>query len=416
LIVFFRDTFHFRFHSDLNTIPVHFIHQAIGEVIYAKNFYVALLDEATGLLHFEFYVDERDRTPPPRPTTEGLTGFMLRKNSPLLLTGKQQRQLMAAGETQVLGSVSAAWLGVPLRTPNATIGALVVQSYEDSKAFSSKDVEFLTSVGSQVAMTIQRKLAQDRLQKTAAMLTQSNRELQDFASVASHDLQEPLRKIQAFGDRLKTKCRQQLTDDGQDYLDRMLNAAQRMQTLINDLLTFSRVTTKAQPFSTVDLAVVAREVLADLEVRIEQTGGTVEVSDLPVIDADPLQIRQLLQNLIANALKFRKPSEAPVVKISAQSSSLEAEGASWSLSTSETLELRITDNGIGFDEKYLDRIFTVFQRLHGRNTYEGTGVGLAVCRRIVERHGGSITARSQPNRGATFIVKLPVKQHKGAGQ
>ena len=392
------------------------IHQLIGEVIDARNFYVALLDDATRLLHFEFYVDERDEMPTPKPATAGLTGLVLKKNEPLLLTAKQQHQLMAAGEVQVFGTVAASWLGVPLRTPNATIGAIVVQNYVDTRAFTKKDVEFLTSVGSQVAMTIQRKMAQDRLEKTAAMLSQSNRELQDFASVASHDLQEPLRKIQAFGDRLKTKCEQQLSDDGRDYLHRMLNAAQRMQTLINDLLTFSRVTTKAQPFSKVDLAVVVREVLSDLEVRIEQSGGTVEVSDLPVIDADPLQIRQLFQNLIANALKFRKPNEPPIVKISAQSNSFNAEGASWALASSETLELRITDNGIGFDEKYLDRIFTVFQRLHGRNTYEGTGVGLAVCRRIVERHGGSITARSQPDRGATFIVKLPVNHTRGASQ
>src|SRR4029078_3067860 len=151
-----------------------------------------------------------------------------------------------------------------------TIGALVVQSYDDSAAFTPTDLEFLTSVGSQIAITIERQQSQDRLGRTAALLSQSNRELQDFASVASHDLQEPLRKIQAFGDRLKIKCRQQLADDGQDYLDRMLNAAQRMQTLINDLLTFSRVTTKAQPFSKVDLAVGAQEGLACLLVCIGQ--------------------------------------------------------------------------------------------------------------------------------------------------
>jgi len=303
-----------------------------------------------------------------------------------------------------------------LCTPNGPIGALVVKSYVDSAAFSPKDIELLTSVGSQIAMTIQRQRAQDQMERTAAMLSRSNRELQDFASVASHDLQEPLRKIQAFGDRLKSKYEQQLGDDGHDYLERMLNAAQRMQTLINDLLTFSRVTTKAQPFSKVDLTLVAGEVLSDLEVRIEQTGATVELSDLPVIDADPLQMRQLLQNLIANALKFQKPDQGPVIKIFSESHSNSAEGATWTLSNSEVLQLSVADNGIGFDEKYLDRIFTVFQRLHGRNTYEGTGVGLAVCRRIVERHNGSITARSQPGRGATFIVKLPVNQPKGASQ
>ena len=392
------------------------IHESISEVVCAENCYVALIDEITGLLHFEFYVDKVDEAPLPRPATGGLTGYLLKKNCPLLLTDKQQRQMMARGEVQVAGTVSAAWLGVPLRTPAGTIGALVVQSYDDSAAFTAKDLEFLTSVGSQIAMTIERQRAQDRLGRTAAMLSQSNRELQDFASVASHDLQEPLRKIQAFGDRLKQKCEGQLSEAGNDYLARMLNAASRMQTLINDLLTFSRVTTKAQPFSKVDLNVIARDVLSDLEVRIEQTGGSVEVSDLPVIDADPLQMRQLFQNLIANALKFRKPDEPSFVKIFANCDSQIAEGATWALANAETWQISVTDNGIGFDEKYLDRIFTVFQRLHGRNTYEGTGVGLAVCRRIVERHNGSITARSKPGQGATFIVKLPSTQRKGTNE
>lgn len=389
------------------------IHEAIKEVVYAENCYVALIDESTGLLHFEFYVDQFDETPSPRPANSGLTGLLLRKNCPLLLTDKKQRQLMAQGEVQVAGTVSACWLGVPLRTPTDTIGALVVQNYEDATAFSVADLEFLTSVGSQIALTIERQRAQDRIARSAAMLAQSNRELQDFASVASHDLQEPLRKIQAFGDRLKRKCEGQLTEDGNDYLARMLNAASRMQTLINDLLTFSRVTTKAQPFSKVDLNSIVRDVLSDLEVRIEQTGGVVEVGNLPVVDADPLQMRQLFQNLIANALKFRKPDQPSVVKIFAESNIQIAEGATWALANAETWEISIADNGIGFDEKYLDRIFTVFQRLHGRNTYEGTGVGLAVCRRIVERHNGSITARSKPGQGATFTFKLPATQPKG---
>jgi len=392
------------------------IHESINEVVCAENCYVALIDGSTGLMHFEFHVDKYDETPLPRPATSGLTGYLLKKNCPLLLTDKQQRQMMARGEVQVAGTVSASWLGVPLRTPGGTIGALVVQSYDNSAAFNVADLEFLTSVGSQIAMTIERQRAQDRLARTADMLSQSNRELQDFASVASHDLQEPLRKIQAFGDRLKQKCEGQLSEAGNDYLARMLNAASRMQTLINDLLTFSRVTTKALPFSKVDLNAIARDVLSDLEVRIEQTGGNVELSDLPVIDADPLQMRQLFQNLIANALKFRKPDQPSIVKIFAECNSQIAEGATWALANAETWQISVADNGIGFDEKYLDRIFTVFQRLHGRNNYEGTGVGLAVCRRIVERHHGSITAKSKPGQGATFIVKLPSTQPKGINE
>jgi len=243
----------------------------------------------------------------------------------------------------------------------------------------------------------QRKQAEENLKIYASRLEFSNRELQDFASVAAHDLQEPLRKIEAFGDRLKTKFSGTLGDDGKDYLNRMIVSASRMRRLIEDLLTFSRVTTRARPFQSTDLAVVMRDVLSDLEVRIEQAKGKVEVGELPKIDADSMQMQQLFQNLIANALKFHKPGEAPVVKVTAVVKGNEC-------------TLSFQDNGIGFDEKYLDRIFTIFQRLHGRQAYEGTGVGLAVCRRIAERHSGSITARSATDQGACFMVKLPVKQ------
>lgn len=249
-----------------------------------------------------------------------------------------------------------------------------------------------------------RRQAESQLQETAVQLEQSNRELQDFASVASHDLQEPLRKILAFGDRLRVKSGDGLGSESRDYLNRMQKAAGRMQKLITDLLTFSRITTRAQPFVPTDLSVIAREVVDDLETRIEETRGSVEVGLLPTLDADPLQIRQLFQNLISNALKFHKPDETPRVRVFARQ---DADGLGM-------CELSIEDNGIGFDEKYLDRIFTVFQRLHGRGEYEGTGIGLAVCRKIVERHGGTITAHSRPGAGATFVIHLPlhhIKEH-----
>jgi light-regulated signal transduction histidine kinase (bacteriophytochrome) len=228
--------------------------------------------------------------------------------------------------------------------------------------------------------------------------------------VASHDLQEPLRKVQAFGDRLKAKCGDALSADARDYLERILGATSRMQTLINDLLTFSRVETRGQPFVPVDLSAVAHEVLGDLEVLIEQTGGRVEVGDMPRVDADPTQVRQLLQNLIGNALKFHKPGRPPVVRVRGRR--LEGEGGLGG--DDARCEITVDDDGIGFDEKYLDRIFTIFQRLHGRGEYEGTGIGLAVCRRIVERHGGQITARSAPGLGAAFVITLPVSQLIGA--
>ncbi len=235
-------------------------------------------------------------------------------------------------------------------------------------------------------------------------LRRSNRELEQFASVASHDLQEPLRKIQAFGDRLKTRCSAELGEQGSDYLERMLASAGRMRSLIDALLSYSRVTTKAQPFAPVNLETTASEVVSDLEAQIHRSGGRVELEDLPTLEADPLQMRQLLQNLIGNALKFARPGEAPLVRV--KSRPLGPNGSEIPL-----CEVSVSDNGIGFEEVYLDRIFELFQRLHGRQEYEGTGMGLAIVRKIVERHGGSITAKSTPGEGATFLVTLPLRQN-----
>jgi PAS domain S-box-containing protein len=246
----------------------------------------------------------------------------------------------------------------------------------------------------------EQKKADEEIKRYASQLELTNRELQDFAFVASHDLQEPLRKIQAFGDQIKTGYGDRLEGEGLDFLARMQNAAVRMQALIQALLNYSRVTTRARPFSPVDLSSVATEVAGDLEASIVETGGRVEIGALGVIEADPIQMRQLIKNLIGNALKFHGDAK-PVVRIYGKSAK------------NNHYMIMVEDNGIGFDEKYLDRIFTPFQRLHGRGVYEGTGIGLAICRKIADRHGGTITARSAPGRGTTFMVTLPVRQPKG---
>ena len=262
----------------------------------------------------------------------------------------------------------------------------------------------------------ERKRAEDDLAIRAEELRRSNAELEQFAFAASHHLQEPLRKIQTFGELLATTSSDLLDENARGYVQRMRDSAARIRTLISDLLSFSRVSGEVQPYAPVDLGKLTQKVLSDLEALIAETGGRVDLGDLPTIDADPAEMWQLQQNLISNALKFHKPEEPPLVKIRGRLLDGQGSGAA-AMSREEAMcEITVQDNGIGFDEKYLDRIFTVFQRLHGPDTYDGTGVGLATCRKIVERHGGSITARSRPGEGARFIVTLRARRSKGESQ
>jgi PAS domain S-box-containing protein len=256
----------------------------------------------------------------------------------------------------------------------------------------------------------QRRADEEKLKHFAAALQKSNEELQSFASVASHDLQEPLRKIQSFGNLLHARHAAQLGEQGADYLRRMMDAAERMQTLIQDLLKLSRVTTRAQPFERCDLTEILRGVLSDLEVKITSTGARVATAGLGVIEADPTQMRQLFQNLVANALKFQRPGVRPEVLISARTfENLHNELPQVPPSTI-LCEIRVQDNGIGFDPQFTEQIFSPFKRLHSRAEYEGSGIGLTVCRKITDRHHGHIVAQSVPGSGATFIVLLPVNQ------
>ncbi|MDF9796938.1 PAS domain S-box-containing protein [Catalinimonas alkaloidigena] len=239
----------------------------------------------------------------------------------------------------------------------------------------------------------------DELRNKIYELENANESLEQFAYVASHDLQEPLRKIRAFGDRLQSKYQEQLDETAQDYINRMQNAAGRMQKLIDDLLKYSRVGRFQDPFQEVNLDELFSNIIEHLEERINDNHARVEVKTLPTVLGDVSTLEQLFTNLLTNALKFKKADQAPLIKV-------------WSENVHEEGEARhqiyLQDNGIGFDEKYLDKIFNIFQRLHGRNAYEGTGIGLAICRKITEMHGGSISATAKLGEGATFIVTLPV--------
>lgn len=237
----------------------------------------------------------------------------------------------------------------------------------------------------------------EELERRARELVRSNTELDQFASIASHDLQEPLRKVRTFTERISETEGDTLSERGQDYLRRANASAERMQVLIEDLLRYSRVSTHGRPFTPVDLGTVAGDVLEDLSEPVNQTGAIVRIGPLPTINADAPQMRQLIQNLVSNAIKFRHDGVTPEVDVNAKADS------GW-------VTITVSDNGIGFDPQYSRRIFRVFERLHGRGTYPGTGIGLALCRKIAERHGGTIVARSVPDEGSTFTVTMQTQR------
>ncbi len=267
------------------------------------------------------------------------------------------------------------------------------------------------------ARTQEISQANDELRQTNELLAQANNTLQQFAAVASHDLQEPLRKIQSFGNLLLGQHADQLGKEGRDYLERMQMAANRMSALIRDLLTYSRIAALHDRRRLVSLSTVVQAVLQDLDLLIADTGAVVEVDPLPEVLGDDVQLGQLFQNLLSNALKFSRanparssfPATPPRVQIRVQPVLAKDLPKTITPALPAPLYYRIdvTDNGIGFEQKQASRIFQVFQRLHGKNEFSGTGIGLAICEKVVVNHGGAIRATSRPGHGATFSVYLP---------
>lgn len=249
---------------------------------------------------------------------------------------------------------------------------------------------------------IEREKTAAQLKTYASTLTKRNEELQSFTHHISHDLREPLVLIRGFSDRLRKKYADNLPEKGLEYLQRIEHTSARMQELIDGLLLYSRASSTQEKFTAVNLAKEITEVLADLEIRLAKTGGKVEVAELPVIDADPLQIRQLMQNLISNSLKYHAPDRPPHVRIESTTITRD-DGVPY-------CRITVQDNGIGFEEVYAEEIFEIFRRLHDKNQFEGAGVGLALCKKIVDRHGGIIKAQSKPEAGTTITVELPIKQ------
>jgi len=247
--------------------------------------------------------------------------------------------------------------------------------------------------------TTEKKDAEAKIREYVRKLEISNQELENFAFVASHDLQEPLRKIQVLSDLFTAKGKSD--SERMDYAGRMRRTASRMSLLLRSLLAYSRVSTTSQPPAPIDLSEVVKEAVSNLEVRLQEVDGKVDVLDLPIVEGDRQQMTQLFQNLIGNAMKFYRSDIPPRVKIYSRLTGKSPSGG-------RRFEINVEDNGSGFEEKYVDRIFMPFERLSTQ--CEGAGMGLAICKKIVERHGGTITAKSRPGKGSTFIIRLPEKQ------
>jgi PAS domain S-box-containing protein len=298
-------------------------------------------------------------------------------------------------------------LSVPLRVAGEIVGVLDVQSPQRN-AFDDNDVIVIETLADQIAIAIEnarlyeelqqeltdRQRAEKRLEHYATELERSNRELEQFAYIASHDLQEPLRMVTSYLQLLEQRYKGKLDQDADDFINYAVDGAARMRMLINDLLTYSRVSTHAKPFAPTDCSEILNHALSNLSVAIEESEATITFDDLPIVEADATQLTQVFQNLIGNAIKFHKPDVPPCIHISA-----ERQEAAWRFS--------VRDNGIGIAPEHSKRIFLIFQRLHTRAEYPGTGIGLAVCKKIIERHGGRIWVTSKPGAESTFYFTVP---------
>jgi signal transduction histidine kinase len=282
---------------------------------------------------------------------------------------------------------------------------LVIQ--EQKLTIANKKLE--TEIEERKASEKKISMLNKQLTENIFQLKLTNQELERYAFVASHDLQEPLRKIIIFGNKLRDKYVQSLDPEAIDYVDRMIKASNRMQMLIKNLLEFSRATADSENYIDTDFNEIVSSIISDLELNIQQKSASVQYGKLPTLRVIPDQFRQLFQNLVANALKFSKPDTTPVILITAEKTKgMYLQGMSYDQYEESFHKITVKDNGIGFDEKYADQIFQIFKRLHTFEQFEGTGIGLSICKKIVEKHRGYIYASGKPNEGATFTIILPV--------
>lgn len=376
-----------------------------------------LLDEEAGelaLVAHRGISDEFVRAASRLKLGEGLAGRAVQAGEPVVISrlAEYPGVLKAFVEKERIQSAAS----VPLRGRAGMVGAMSLGT-ADPHYFDAAGLELLVALGRQIAIGVEKARLWEQVQTQLEELERSNAELEQFAYVASHDLQEPLRMVASYTQLLARRYKGQLDADADEFIAYAVDGAERMQKMVNDLLAYSRVGTRGKEFAPVDCEAVLERVLVDLQMMVEDTQATVTHDPLPTVMADDVQLEQLFRNLISNAIKFRS-QKPPRVHISAQlrrdgkesTSKSEIRNAGLSPSKDPKPEwlFSVRDNGIGIEPQYADRIFVIFQRLHNREKYSGTGIGLAIAKRIVERHGGRIWVESQPGEGTTFYFTIPV--------
>jgi light-regulated signal transduction histidine kinase (bacteriophytochrome) len=303
-------------------------------------------------------------------------------------------------------------LVVPILVREGIWGLLLAHQCATPRRWNSFETQLLQQLANQIGIAISQAQLLEKETCYSQELARSNSELEQFAYVASHDLQEPLRMVTSYLQLLEQRYKSKLDTNADQFIAYAVDGAHRMQTLINDLLNYSRVSTRGQPFVTVDCSAVLKQAIANLQVAIEESGAVITHDLLPEVIADATQLTQVFQNLISNAIKFRQ-NLPPKIHIGVLKRGVDADKESLNVIPSEDEYLFwVRDNGIGIESQYVERIFIIFQRLHGRAKYPGTGIGLAICKKIIERHGGIIWVESEPGQGSIFYFTIPDKTGK----